>query len=901
VELIQVQHLNFTYPGQQQAALKDVSLTIEQGDFFVLCGYSGSGKSTLLRHFKPALTPHGTCTGAVFLKDTPVGALSAADAASKIGYVQQSPEQQVVTDKVWHELAFGLESLGMETEVIRRRTSEMAAFFGMEDWYYKNVSELSGGQKQLLNLASVMVMQPEVLILDEPTAQLDPIAASEFLDILKKINQEIGTTIILSEHRLEEALALASKAAMMEAGRVLFCDTVQELGQFLKDTGNPMFFAMPTAMQVWGSVDSAQICPVTVGEGRRFLTSYVKAHPLQQNLEKHMDVNPGKELLRMEDVWFRYEKNQSDVAAGLSLSAHAGALFCILGGNGSGKTTTLKLLAGTKKPYRGNVIRRGRVGFLPQNPQALFVKKTVAEDLADVFDQKTISSDEQEQAIMKVADLCHLSELLFRHPYDLSGGEQQRVALAKVLLLQPEILLLDEPTKGLDVIFKRELARILQHLKNQGVCIVMVSHDLEFCAGVSDRCGLFFGGSIVTEGTPEAFFSGNSFYTTAANRMGREVAPEVVTTEGLIRRIGGKTLEFKYLDEQKQAETTETGNNTASVNSCKSDDKTITGPSVFENSKNIPLPRGRKIAAALSGAAALGIYLYAAKTEKLSSLVDGNGLTGIGTRQLLLYGGFIAALLLLAAALARPVKTNIQEHSQIEKRKISKRTRLAALMILLLIPLTLFAGFFYMEQKQYYVTAMLVLLECMAPFFMIFEGRHPKARELVVIASLCALAVAGRAAFFMLPEFKPVMAITIITGVALGGETGFLVGAVSMLVSNMFFSQGPWTPWQMFAMGIIGFLAGVLYKKGLLARTRCALCSFGMLCALLIYGGIMNPASALLWGSEALNFKILLTYYVTGFPMDLIHAAATALFLWFGAEPLLEKLDRIKVKYGLME
>jgi energy-coupling factor transport system ATP-binding protein len=267
----------------------------------------------------------------------------------------------------------------------------------------------------------------------------------------------------------------------------------------------------------------------------------------------------------------------------------------------------------------------------------------------------------------------------------------------------------------------------------------------------------------------------------------------------------------------------------------------------------------------------------------------------------LLYGGFIAALLLLAAALARPVKTNIQEQSQIQKRKISKRTRIAALMILLLIPLTLFGGFFYMEQKQYYITATLVLLECMTPFFVIFEGRHPRARELVVIASLCALAVAGRAAFFMLPEFKPVMAVTIIAGVALGGETGFLVGAVSMLVSNMFFSQGPWTPWQMFAMGIIGFLAGVLYKKGLLARTRCALCSFGMLCALLIYGGIMNPASALLWGSEALNFKILLTYYVTGFPMDLIHAAATALFLWFGAEPLLEKLDRIKVKYGLME
>ncbi len=235
-----------------------------------------------------------------------------------------------------------------------------------------------------------------------------------------------------------------------------------------------------------------------------------------------------------------------------------------------------------------------------------------------------------------------------------------------------------------------------------------------------------------------------------------------------------------------------------------------------------------------------------------------------------------------------------------EERKLTKRTVAAAALILLLIPLTLFIGVYYLNGKKYYFISLLILLETMLPFFLVFEGRKPQARELVIIAVLCAIGVAGRAVFFMLPQFKPIMALTIIAGVAFGGETGFLVGAMTMLASNVMFSQGPWTPWQMFCMGIIGFLAGVLFRKGWLRRSRVSLCIFGALCAIVIYGGIMNPASALMWASE-LNWKIIVTYYISGFPMDCIHAAATWLFLWFGAEPMLEKLDRIKVKYGLVE
>ena len=289
------------------------------------------------------------------------------------------------------------------------------------------------------------------------------------------------------------------------------------------------------------------------------------------------------------------------------------------------------------------------------------------------------------------------------------------------------------------------------------------------------------------------------------------------------------------------------------------------------------------------------------KLQAVQNVFDNvsGGLTALGQKQLALYLVFCGLLLILALAIGRRSRPPAQVQLPVEKRRLSRRTTAAAASILLLIPVTLFVGVYYLNNQRYGLVSVLVLLECMAPFFLVFEGRRPQARELVVIAVLCAISVAGRAAFFMLPQFKPVMALTIIAGVAFGGETGFLVGAMTMLASNVLFGQGPLTPWQMFAMGIIGFLAGLLFRKGLLRRNRGALCVFGALAAILIYGGIMNPASALTWVGE-LNEKVLLTYYISGLPFDCIQAAATWLFLWFGAEPMLEKLDRIKEKYGLL-
>ncbi len=881
-EVFQVNHLTFFYPEQPDPVIRDLSLTVEQGEFLVLCGPSGCGKTTLLRQFKSVMAPHGRKTGDILFAGQPLDTLDQRGQTERIGFVQQSPENQIVTDKVWHELAFGLESLGYDMPTIRRRVAEMASFFGIQTWFYKNVTELSGGQKQLLNLASIMAMQPSVLILDEPTSQLDPIAASDFLAVLGKINRELGTTIILTEHRLEDAFPLATRVAVMDKGALLCVGTPTEVGTALKNAGHGMFLAMPAAMRIWAASERGNApCPITVRDGKDWLEGFAGQYAFESLPVPRKYIYPDEIAIQAEETWFRYEQDLPDVVKGLSLKVRKGEFLALLGGNGTGKTSTLRLLSGQRKPYRGTVQLCGSADVLPQDPQTLFVKKTVREDLMELLRERKVLEFDRMSRLSKVVSLCRLEPLLDRHPYDLSGGEQQRAALAKVLLLKPDILLLDEPTKGLDAEFKQVFAEILQTLLRQGVTILMVSHDIEFCARYAHRCALFFDGSIVTDAPPREFFSGNSFYTTSANRMARGLIPDAVTAEDVITVCGGELPPEPELPEDAAPL-----------------------PEPAANSKNAapgPLPLWRKVGAMISGAVSLVLFLQFTGIASLTTLVDESGMTALAGDQLKMYGIFLTALFIFAICISRRSRRpDYLTQTPKEKRKLSKRTIIATVLILLLIPLTLFIGESYLAGRKYYFIALLVLLECMVPFFLIFESRKPQARELVIIAVLCAIALAGRAAFFMLPQFKPVMALTIIAGVAFGGETGFLVGAVTMLTSNMLFSQGPWTPWQMFSMGIIGFLAGVLFRKGLLLRGRGSLCVFGALAAIIIYGGIMNPASALMWANEV-NWKIILAYYITGFPMDCVQAAATWLFLWFAAEPMLEKLDRVKTKYGLVE
>ena len=536
----EIRDLSFSYaatPGQP--TLDRVRLSVTPGEYIVLCGTSGSGKTTLLRHLKSVLTPAGNREGQILFNGTPLEDVPLNRQASAIGYVMQDPNEQIVTDKVWHEMSFGLECLGTDPKVMRARVAEMACYFGIQDWFHRDVSVLSGGQKQLLNLASIMAMQPEVLILDEPTSQLDPIAASDFLNTVRKINLELGTTVIITEHRLEDVLPYCDRAIVMEDGRILADGTPRQIAETLWEKQHRMFAAMPTPVRTYYGAGFRGDCPLTVREGRRWLS---RVFPQGERRPCPPEKAPlqGKAALELKALWFRYEKDGADVLRGVTGSIPEGSLRAIVGGNGAGKSTMLKAICGICKPYRGRVLLFGKplekypagslfkgcLAMLPQDPRSLFVADSVRQELAEM--------NKDPAAVLEVAQLCQVEKLMDRHPMDLSGGEQQRTALAKVLLTNPRLLLLDEPTKGIDSFFKETLADILCKLKARGMTILMVSHDVEFCARYADSVSMFFDGQLLTTDRPRSFFGGNSFYTTAANRMSRHVMTNAVTAEQII-------------------------------------------------------------------------------------------------------------------------------------------------------------------------------------------------------------------------------------------------------------------------------------------------------------------------------------------------------------------------------
>ena len=554
---IEFKNVYFRYPLADVNALDGVDFSVNESDFVVICGKSGCGKTTLLRHMKKSLVPYGEFSGSVAYSGKEIMDLPDRVSAADIGFVQQNPDNQVVTDKVWHELAFGLESLGFDNATIKRRVAEMASYFNIQTWFRKDVSQLSGGQKQLMNLASIMAMQPKVLVLDEPTSQLDPIAASEFLRTVQKINRDLGTTVIISEHRLEEVFTMADKVMVMDKGKVLAYDEPRKIGSMLAGTGehdrNPMFYGLPAVMKIYQSTDGGDSSPLTIREGRLWVNktvgdAYREGIPEQtdQNLYGNT-VEAGKErtaqdssnsqgrtngpAITVRDLWFRYDKKSQDVLRDLNLTVDRDQLFCVLGGNGVGKSTTLKVIANILKQQRGKVTVNGTLAMLPQNPQALFTEISVEDELMEALHEVNELDEVKVQKVLDMLDTMEISHLRKSHPYDLSGGEQQRLALGKVLLLDPEIILLDEATKGLDPFFKISLARVLKKLTDNGKTLFMVSHDIEFCAEYADTCAMFFDGGIVSVGKPHEFFPGNNFYTTSSNKMAREQFPDAITWE----------------------------------------------------------------------------------------------------------------------------------------------------------------------------------------------------------------------------------------------------------------------------------------------------------------------------------------------------------------------------------
>ncbi len=553
MEILRVDNLEFSYPNKFKKALDKINFTVEEGDFVLICGESGCGKSTLLRHLKPELSPYGKKSGDIYYYNKNINEYLQIETASQIGYVLQNLDAQLVTDKVWHELAFGLENLGLDTQTIRIRVAEMASFFGIQKWFRKDVSELSGGQKQLLNLASIMVMQPKILILDEPTSQLDPIASKDFIDTLVRINKELSTTIIITEHNLEEIFSIADKVIVIEDGKIIANNNPRNIVEVLSNKSHNMFKALPTPNKIYYSlkedINNNLTCPLTVKEGKKWITDNFEDIKINKIEKEESFENTNNDIvIEVKDLYFKYQRNAEPILRNISFKVYKGEIYTILGGNGTGKTTTLGIISKQLKLQRGKVIINNKdlkkynnkslykenLAMLPQNPQSLFVHETLRSDLEEVLILRNIDKEKIKEDIDKVSKLLNIVDLLENHPYDLSGGELQRAGLAKIMLLNPSIILLDEPTKGLDAHHKEDIANVLIKLKERGLTLVIVSHDIEFSARYSDRCAMFFDGTVVSESSPRKFFNGNSFYTTVANRISRGIFEDAILYEDIV-------------------------------------------------------------------------------------------------------------------------------------------------------------------------------------------------------------------------------------------------------------------------------------------------------------------------------------------------------------------------------
>ena len=518
METFSVKNLSFKFNNAACRALSDINLSVSSGEFLLVIGESGSGKTTLLRMFKNELRPKGELSGEILFLQKNIDELSDNDSAAKIGYIAQNPDAQIVSDRVYGELAFGLESLGLDNKIIRARVSEFASYFGLSGDFRKKTASLSGGQKQLLNLAAVMAMEPEVIILDEPTSQLDPISASEFLDALRRVNEDFGKTVIIAEHHLSEVFKLADKVLCLENGGVKACGKPSELAAFLK--GERIEQTLPVSARIFNHLGLDGGCPLSVKEGRAMLGEYKNDYQIS-----YKEIKTDKKIIDCRDLWFRYDKNGSDILKGCDLSVYQGEFYALLGENGCGKSTLLNLINGSVKQYRGKIRRfSDRLACLPQNPRNLFVKDKLGDDLESV-----------DNSYKELSDKFNLSHLLARHPYDLSGGELQRAALCKLMLTKPEVLLLDEATKGLDSFSKNELGAFLRGLTNEGLTVLCVTHDLDFAAEFADRCGLLFDGGITVENYSNPFFSSNAFYTTQSAKISRGIFTNAVTYDDIIK------------------------------------------------------------------------------------------------------------------------------------------------------------------------------------------------------------------------------------------------------------------------------------------------------------------------------------------------------------------------------
>ncbi len=495
---LELEGLSFTHAGATEEVLRGVDLDVAQGSFALLVGDTGSGKSTMLSLVKPQIAPAGSKQGSVRVFGRNVEDLSNEESARTVGFVFQDPDNQIVCDSVWHEMAFGLENLGVPAAEMRRRVAEAGYFFGMGDWFHSPTDALSGGRKQLLALASTLVMQPRLLLLDEPTAQLDPIATKNFLHALFRVNRELGCTVVVATHAPDLMADYATCAYELRDGSVREIEDLAELKKGCDLEG--------VCGQRQGRSGSVSDAPAESMADIERPTGQRRGGSLLSGVRTGFSSAPAVDA---RGVWARYERDADWVLRGLDISVATGEVHALVGGNGSGKSTLLALMAGVRRANRGALrVIPTKKALLPQDPKALFACECVEDELMEWTGIGAYGAAEA-QAMLSRLDLASCAE---RHPYDLSGGQRQLLALGKVLLVGPQLLLLDEPTKGLDRTARKEVARLVDEARRGGATIVMATHDFEFASAVADRMSLLFDGEVACTEPVDEFFRNNLFY-----------------------------------------------------------------------------------------------------------------------------------------------------------------------------------------------------------------------------------------------------------------------------------------------------------------------------------------------------------------------------------------------------
>ena len=573
--MIRINNLTFRYSDTDKPALHDINLEIQDGEFVLITGPSGGGKSSLCRCLN-GLIPHfygGEITGKVEVEGLDVVEHSTKELATKVGMVFQDPENQLVATDVEREVAFGLENLAFPLKLMAKRVEEALDTVGIASLRHRTVNELSGGEKQRVAIASVLAFYPNILVLDEPSSELDPKGAEEVLNVVERLNDELGITVILIEHRLDRVAQHVDRMIVLDNGMIVSDGTPQSIlsdGKVSKSgVGVP-----PIIKLVQGLRDkciSIDNTPLTVKEGRAALAKVMSLRAKRSNLnlsEGKVITSEAKQSLRpfaplrasaqpLVEVKGLYHVYSGEFVAlrNISLKIHKGEFVTIMGRNASGKTTLVKNFNGLLKPTRGDVVVDGintkeitiaelakKIGYVFQNPNDHLFADSVEQEIAFTLKNLGFKSEEMEPMIDQVLERFNLTQYRHRYPRSLSGGEKQRVALASILVAQPKIIILDEPTRGMEYKLKTELMRFLDEYRKDGRVVILVTQDVETVAEYGDRVILLSEGRIVVDGAKREVLSQALLFSPQINRLAQSlkhygVPSDVLTADEALRMV----------------------------------------------------------------------------------------------------------------------------------------------------------------------------------------------------------------------------------------------------------------------------------------------------------------------------------------------------------------------------